>query len=85
MASITIRNLDESLKAQLRVRAAECGRSMEDEAREILRTALSRRRSSSTTNLAKAIRTRFKPLGGVELPVAPPREPMRAPPKIGGK
>jgi plasmid stability protein len=40
VASITIRNLDEDLKARLRVQAAQRGRSMEDEAREILRSAL---------------------------------------------
>ena len=39
MASITIRNLDEALKRRLRVRAAENNRSMEQEAREILREA----------------------------------------------
>ena len=37
MASITIRNLDDGIKRRLRVRAAEHGRSMEEEAREILR------------------------------------------------
>ena len=40
MASITIRNLDDSLKHRLRVQAAEHGRSMEEEAREILRRAV---------------------------------------------
>lgn len=40
MASIIIRNLEEQLKQQLRVRAAENGRSMEAEVREILRAAL---------------------------------------------
>jgi phosphopantothenoylcysteine decarboxylase / phosphopantothenate---cysteine ligase len=39
MASITIRQLDEELKRRLRLRAARNGRSMEDEARTILRTA----------------------------------------------
>ena len=39
MASITIRNLDESVKARLRIRAAQHGRSMEEEARHILRDA----------------------------------------------
>ncbi len=39
MASITIRQLDESLKKQLRLRAASHGRSMEDEVRTILRAA----------------------------------------------
>ena len=37
MASITIRNLDDDVKRRLRIRAAEHGRSMEEEAREILR------------------------------------------------
>ena len=40
MASITVRNLDDGLKRRLRVRAAENGRSMEQEAREILKHAL---------------------------------------------
>jgi len=39
MASITIRQLDDALKQRLRLRAARNGRSMEDEARTILRTA----------------------------------------------
>ena len=34
MASITVRNLDDSLKRRLRIRAAENGRSMEQEVRE---------------------------------------------------
>src|SRR5450755_855854 len=37
MASITIRGLDDDLKQRLRLRAARNGRSMEDEARTILR------------------------------------------------
>ena len=40
MASITVRNLDDGLKRRLRIRAAENGRSMEQEAREILKQAL---------------------------------------------
>src|SRR6478672_2327220 len=39
MASITIRQLDDALKRRLRLRAARNGRSMEDGARTILRTA----------------------------------------------
>src|SRR5215831_4694278 len=39
MASITIRQLDDALKRRLRLRAARNGRSMEDEARTILRDA----------------------------------------------
>lgn len=77
MASITIRNLDESLKARLRVRAARLGRSMEEEAREILRCALTER-PAAARNLAEAIQRRFAPLGGVELP-AVPRDDLRKP------
>jgi len=40
VASITIRNLDESLKSRLRIQAAVHGRSMEDEAGDILRSSL---------------------------------------------
>src|SRR6266852_4357817 len=40
MASITIRQLEENTKRKLRMRAALHGRSMEQEAREILKTAL---------------------------------------------
>lgn len=78
MASITIRNLEEPLKARLRIRAATHGRSMEDEARDILRNALNRE-PAQAANLASAIRARFAPLGGVELPETP-REAMREPP-----
>jgi plasmid stability protein len=40
MASITIRNIEESVKGRLRVRAARHGRSMEEDTRQILRHAL---------------------------------------------
>ncbi len=79
MASIIIRNLDEKTKARLRVRAAQHGRSMEEEARTLLRAAL-RDDATPRSNLAEAIRGRFRRLGGVELPL-PRREPMREPPK----
>ena len=81
MASITIRRLDEQTKARLRVRAAHHQRSMEDEARNILRAALARE-TATPRNLAEAIRRRFEPLGGVEL-VLPARDPMRASSKPG--
>jgi phosphopantothenoylcysteine decarboxylase / phosphopantothenate---cysteine ligase len=42
MASLTIRRLDDELKKRLRLQAARHGRSMEDEARVILRQAASR-------------------------------------------
>jgi plasmid stability protein len=80
VASITIRNLDEALKARLRVQAALHGRSMEDEARDILRSSLNRE-PSRPGKLAASIRARFGRLGGIELPVIP-REPMREPPSF---
>jgi antitoxin FitA len=40
MATLTVRNLDDALVRQLRIRAAEHGRSAEAEHREILRVAL---------------------------------------------
>jgi plasmid stability protein len=67
MGSITIRNLDDPLKARLRLRAAKRGRSMEQEARAILRSALAERQRTPR-NLAQAIRRRFAAVGGVDLP-----------------
>ncbi len=80
MASITVRNLDDELKRRLRIRAAENGRSMEQEAREILRSALAVE-AAPTRNLGTAIRERFVPYGGVDLDI-PPRDPMREPPRF---
>lgn len=80
MTSITIRNLDEALKRRLRLRAAEHGHSMEEEARNILRTTLNQE-PAPPQDLASAIRARFAPLGGVELDI-PPRAPMREPPRF---
>ena len=77
MASITIRNLDDAIKQQLRIRAAEHGRSMEEEARDILRVAVGEGRA--TRNLAAAIRARITSAGPVDLEL-PEREPMREPP-----
>jgi plasmid stability protein len=79
MASITIRNLDEALKRNLRIRAAEHGRSMEEEARDILRQAMSR--PAPTADLGLAIHRRFAAIGGVDLDL-PQREAMPAPPRL---
>ena len=54
MANLSIRNLDETLKDRLRIRAAKNRRSMENEAREILRIALSEE-PASDMDLAAAI------------------------------
>jgi plasmid stability protein len=80
MASITIRRLDDRVKAKLRLRAAHHGRSMEEEAREILRNGLSVERVPEL-NFVQSIRRHFADIGGVELAI-PPREAVRRPPRI---
>jgi antitoxin FitA len=80
MATLTIRGLDDHTKAQLRLRAAHNQRSMEEEARHMLRQALATSESPSPS-LAAAIRRRFAPLGGVKLTL-PTREVIRQPPKF---
>jgi len=77
MASITIRQLEENTKHKLRMRAARHGRSMEQEAREILKSALSQP-EEQPKDLVEAIRRRFAKYGGVELNI-PPRGPIRDP------
>ncbi len=78
MASITVRNLDEDLKRRLRIRAAQNGHSMEQEAREILNESL-RPAPFTGKDLADALRWTFEPLNGAELEL-PPRGPGREPP-----
>jgi len=82
MASITIRNLDDAVKSRLRIQAAHHGRSMEDEARDILRSALASD-PAEPDRLGTAINDLFRPLGGLDLPETL-REPMRDPPNLDG-
>jgi plasmid stability protein len=79
MASMTIRNIDDALKRRLRIRAARHGRSMEDEARDILRSALAT--GEAPRNLVQSIRARVAPTGGVDLDI-PAREPIRDMPDL---
>ena len=78
MASITIRSLEDGLKARLRIRAAEHGRSMEEEVRCILRDALDRETPRNLADLALQL---FGPERGVDLEPHPPVTP-REPPKF---
>ena len=80
MASITIRQLNDGLKARLRLRAARHGRSMKEEARVLLKEGLASE-PASRLNLAEAIRRHLAPLGGVELRT-PKRELVRRPPPL---
>jgi plasmid stability protein len=77
-ATITIRRLDDRLKTRLRIRAAEHGRSMEEEARCILRDVLDDQAPQSFADLALQL---FGAEHGVELEPHPPVEP-REPPKF---
>ncbi len=76
MASITIRRLPETTKRKLRMRAARNGRSMEQEARELLEAGLARA-DSEPENLGEAIHRIFAPLGGVDLKIPPRRGTIR--------
>jgi antitoxin FitA len=76
MASITIRNLAETTKRELKVRAALKGHSMEQEAREILKNALRQkpgkpRKPRTGADLVESIHRRFARLGGVDLEPLP--------------
>lgn len=79
MATLTIRNLDERTKAQLRIQAARHGRSMEEEARTILRSAIEARQPlAAGKGLGSRIHEHFAQLGGMELEL-PDRASLPAP------
>ena len=68
MTSITVRNIEDDLKRRLRIRAAEHGHSMEEEARRILRSALGEDETLAKDavpekDLGTAIHELFAPLG----------------------
>jgi len=82
MGSITIRNLDDRVKTELKRRAAEHGHSMEAEARAILRAAVKEKPSKllrTGADLYAAIRRRVEPLGGIELSEMPPDYDIEVP------
>lgn len=79
MATLLIRNLDDSIKAALRRRAAANGRSMEEEARVILNCEI-RRVSSFKEGLGTRLARIFKESGAGELVIPPRTEMPRKPP-----
>lgn len=85
MASLLLRKLDEALHSRLKDRAAQRGRSLEEEARELLRTAVAREDAMPTEPLGDLARRLFGPLGGIELEL-PPRDSRsdRPPPDFLG-
>ena len=78
MASITIRNLDDSLKEALRRRAAGNRRSMEEEARQILKQAMLKDRVEK--GLGSRLHAIAMEVGGWDDVVIPPRSMPRRPP-----
>lgn len=76
MAAVTVRNLDERVKARLRARAAQHGRSMEAEIRLILLEAVSE--PGDRQGLIPELLERFGEIGGVELDVPARDTPVRA-------
>jgi len=78
VGTLTIRNLDDPLKSRLRLRAAARNRSMEEEARQILRAAL-QESVAPAQDLGTKIRARFAALGDIRL-ATEPRQPLRQPP-----
>jgi plasmid stability protein len=62
MAQLVVRNLDDDVKAKLRERARQHGRSTEEEVREILRNAV-RGEVMPAEPLGKRLRALFKDIG----------------------
>ncbi len=74
MSTLTVRKLDDDVKARLRIRAAQHGRSMEAEAREILRESLA---PSQPGGLGTRIHARLVGLGLDEIKFPPRTELTR--------
>lgn len=67
MATLLIRNLNDSVKAALRKRAAANGRSMEEEARAILTGEIRRESSRQSPGLGTRLAAIFEGVGPLEL------------------
>jgi plasmid stability protein len=80
MASLLIRNVDEGLHARLKARAREHRRSLEEEARELLRAAVSRQEPAPREHLVDIAQRLFGPEHGVELDIPPRGGPPTSPP-----
>jgi len=80
MATLTIRNIDDTIKERLRVRAAMNGHSMEEEARVILKTAVGGITGAALWQLSREL---FGGENGVDLEL-PPRSGGRAAPDFSG-
>jgi len=82
MATITIRNLDNSVKKSLRIQAASHDHSMEEEARIIIKNALESTKAADEAKkgLGSLIHQRFQSAGGIDLTLpARNQQPVRKP------
>ncbi|MEO6017568.1 MAG: plasmid stabilization protein [Polaromonas sp.] len=77
MGTLTVRNLDESVKTKLRIRAAQHGWAMEEEVRRVLTQATLD--VGQEAALGSRIHARFKALGGLDVPA---RRAARPAPKF---
>ena len=77
MAALTIRNVDDAIKQSLRIRAAQHGVSMEEEARRILREALVR--IPQPQALGQRLKQRFVEVADANFEL-PARKMSRRPP-----
>lgn len=76
MTTLTIRNLEPTIKDKLRMAAAAHGRSMEEEVRTILRNALTR--PVPTGGMGSRMHARFAAVGGAALTLPQRTQPARA-------
>jgi plasmid stability protein len=85
MASVLIRNVDEVLHMRLKASAAAHRRSLEEEARELLRAAVARQAAPPRENLVSLSRRLFGPEYGVDLDIPPHGSaPASSPPDFSG-
>lgn len=78
MSSITVRNLDETIKNSLRIRAARHGWSMEQEVRQILQQTVAPEQTEAIS-FAERVNRRFSGLDAESLSL-PARKTARIPP-----
>ncbi len=81
MATLTIRNLDDDIRDFLRAQAAENGRSMEAEVRDILKS-VARQDSASPADVFARIHKLFSAIGGADDLAVPKRQPTPTPPNF---
>jgi plasmid stability protein len=80
MPTLTIRKLDDELKTKLRIRAARHGRSMEEEARLILRESLNAvAPAEPARHWVDEVQALFAPHGGLPDLQPPPFDTPRNP------